>query len=260
MLIAIEEIKKAIFEVIFIEIESETHERFVHALHRPIRPGKNTFSGTIDYLVMNYDTLIEDALALSNLCYADGLEGGVSGWWNSVSFEKKSLDARVIKLHGSINWAEHPVTATPLRVAPHLKRSKEQGSKIMIWPASTKYRETQLDPYADLMQRARNVLNPQNGSQRVLLVTGDSFGDAHINLEIERGLKASKGNLTVVVFTSEEEPTGILRSWYDDATINEQVLIFADKGFFHADQKANFENSIEWWKFENLTQILEGGV
>jgi len=130
----------------------------------------------------------------------------------------------------------------------------------MIWPASTKYRETQLDPYANLMHRARAVLNPQGGSQRVLLIAGYSFGDAHINLEIERGLRASNGNLTVIAFTSEAEPSGKLQAWYQDNSINEQVLIFADKGFFHAEQKAISTNSIEWWKFENLTQILEGGI
>ncbi|MGL5488928.1 MAG: SIR2 family protein, partial [Shewanella sp.] len=166
----------------------------------------------------------------------------------------------VFKLHGSINWAEHTSSSTPLRIAPHLKRSQEQSAKIMIWPASTKYRETQLDPYANLMHRARAVLNPRGGSQRVLLIVGYSFGDAHINLEIDRGLKASQGNLTVIAFTSDAEPSGVLRTWHEDNAINEQVLIFSDKGFYHGDHKATSENSIEWWKFENLTQILEGGI
>jgi len=255
----IKEIKLAIFGEINIEVDSAMHERFVQALHRPLRDGKDNYS-TIDYLVMNYDTLIEDALALSQLRYADGLEGGVSGWWNPSTFEDGHLDARVFKLHGSINWAEHSSSFTPLRIAPHLKRSQEQPTKIMIWPASTKYRETQLDPYANLLHRARAVLTPKGGSQRVLLITGYSFGDAHINLEIERGLRASNGDLTVIAFTSDDEPSGILQTWYEDNSINEQVLIFADKGFFHAKKKALSVNSIEWWKFENLTEILEGGI
>lgn len=260
LLQAINEIKLAIFEVINVEVDSAVHERFVQALHRPMRPGKDNQSSTIDYLVMNYDTLIEDSLALSQLRYADGLEGGVSGWWNPSTFEQSNLDARVFKLHGSINWAEHTSSSTPLRIAPHLKRSQIRASRIMIWPASTKYRETQLDPYANLMHRARSVLNPKGGCQRVLLIAGYSFGDAHINLEIERGLRASNGNLTVIAFTSDSEPLGALKTWYEDCSINEQVLIFADKGFYHAEHKVTSENSIAWWKFENLTQILEGGI
>lgn len=257
---AIDEIKLAIFEVINAEVDSVVHERFVQALHRPMRPGKDSQPSTVDYLVMNYDTLIEDALALSQLRYADGLEGGVSGWWNPLTFENSNLDARVFKLHGSIDWAEQTSSSIPMRIAPHLKRSKDPAQKIMIWPASTKYRETQLDPYAHLLHRARAVLNPREGNQRVLLVAGYSFGDAHINLEVERGLRASNGNLTVIAFTSDAEPTGILQAWYEDNAINEQVLIFADKGFFHAEHKVVSADSIEWWKFENLTQILEGGV
>jgi len=260
LLQAINEIKHAIFDVINVDVDSAIHERFVQALHRPMRPGKDNLPSCIDYLVMNYDTLIEDSLALSQLRYADGLEGGVSGWWNSSTFERNDLDACVFKLHGSINWAVDSTSSTPVRIAPYLKRSTAQATKIMIWPASTKYRETQLDPYANLMHRARAVLNPQGGNQRVLLITGYSFGDAHINLEIERGLRASSGNLTVIAFTSDAEPSGVLRTWYEDNSINEQVLIFADKGFYHAEHNATSPNSIEWWKFENLTQILEGGI
>ena len=260
LLQAINEIKLAIFDVINVQVDSVVHERFIQALHRPMRPGKDNLPRTIDYLVMNYDTLIEDSLAISQLRYADGLEGGVSGWWNPSTFTQNNLDARLFKLHGSINWVEHASSSTPLRTARHLKRSQDTAEKIMIWPASTKYRESQLDPYANLMHRARAVLNPQGGSQRVLLIAGYSFGDAHINLEIERGLRASNGNLTVIAFTSEAEPSGVLQTWHEDSSINEQVLIFADKGFYHADHKVTSENSIEWWKFENLTQILEGDI
>ncbi len=184
----------------------------------------------------------------------------MSGWWSPSTFARHNLDARVFKLHGSINWAEQESSKTPLRIAPHLKKRQQADSKIMIWPASTKYRETQLDPYAKLMEMARKSLNPQDGSQRVLLVSGYSFGDSHINLEIERGLKYSQGNLTVIVFISDPEPMGTLKKWYNDSSINEQVLIFADKGFFHADNVVLSTESIEWWKFENLTKILEGGI
>jgi len=64
LLQAIIEIKLAIFDVINAPVDSAVHERFVQALHRPMRPGKDNQSSTIDYLVMNYDTLIEDSLAM----------------------------------------------------------------------------------------------------------------------------------------------------------------------------------------------------
>lgn len=259
LLKAVEEIKLAIFSVINKDVTIDTHIKFIESLHRPIRPGKKS-SECIDYLVMNYDTLIEDALALSRIKYADGLEGGVSGWWNPDVFEKSDLEAKVLKLHGSINWSEDPSSFTPFRVNNRLNFQKDPSAKIMIWPASTKYRETQLDPYAYLMHKARGILNPQNGKQKVLLISGYSFGDSHINLEIERGLKNSKGNLTVLAFISDNEPTGIIKDWNNNPDINKQLLIFANKGFYHADQQIISENDIKWWKFENLTQILEGRI
>ena len=48
----------------------------------------------------------------------------------------------------------------------------------MIWPASTKYRETQIDPFAQLLALARNALRSENQSEKVLVVLGYSFSDA----------------------------------------------------------------------------------
>ena len=54
----------------------------------PARPGKRTSGQTVDYLVLNYDTVLEDALALERVPFADGLEGGVTGWWSPQTFDR----------------------------------------------------------------------------------------------------------------------------------------------------------------------------
>jgi hypothetical protein len=258
---AIEQIKLAIAEQIDRSVDISMHLRFVMALHQNMRPGKAGFNQPVDYLVMNYDTLIEDALALSKTPYSDGMAGGVTGWWEPSTFDYNNLDARVYKLHGSINWQELPDSAIPHRVSTYVKANSVDNKRILIWPASTKYRETQLDPYAQLMARARSIFNPMQGAQRVLLIAGYSFGDSHINLEIERGLKASRGNLTIIAFISDDEPTCDLNKWHKDPEIKDQVLIFANKGFFHGDdiRKSSHENLL-WWKFEHITKILEGSL
>lgn len=257
---AIEQIKLAIAQQIDQCVDISVHRRFTAALHQPMRPGKAGFSQPVDYLVMNYDTLIEDALALSKIPYSDGMAGGVTGWWEPSMFDHKNLDARVYKLHGSINWQELADSTIPHRIATRVKSNGDESKRILIWPASTKYRETQLDPYAQLMARAREVLNPSQGVQRVLLIAGYSFGDSHINLEIERGLRASRGNLTIIAFISDDEPTGDVALWHKDPEIKEQVLIFANKGFFHADDTRKSKADLLWWKFEHITTILEGGL
>ena len=107
-------VKDAIGRAVGQQVSIETHRRFVRAVHRPLRPGKPPGGGPIDYLVLNYDTLLEDALALERLAYADGIDGGATGWWNLATFDRQDLAARVLKLHGSIDWREvdHPDMAS----------------------------------------------------------------------------------------------------------------------------------------------------
>jgi hypothetical protein len=255
---AADQIKRAIASVIEKEISIEIHRAFVAAVHRPLRVGKAAPGQVVDYLVLNYDTAIEDALALERVPFSDGIDGGMTGWWNPQTFDRDDLAARVLKLHGSINWCELPNDPLPRRIASSLRVKDANDRRILIWPASTKYRETQLDPFAQLADRARRVMRPNRGSQRVLVICGYGFGDAHINIEVDRALRESAGDLTVVAFTSESEPTGQLKTWAEDEGIREQVLIFANRGFFHGDSSEKSTTDLLWWKFENITRLLGG--
>lgn len=255
---AVDQIKEAIAEVIDIAVNLEVHWKFIQAVHRPARPGRTVATRAVDYLVLNYDTLIESALALQKLRYADGMNGGNSAWWDTTTFDTDGLAARVLKLHGSIDWSEISGDPLPRRIAKSLTLPKGNDRKVLIWPASTKYRETQRDPYAQLSTLARHVLRPQSGSQTVLTVCGYSFGDSHINIEIERALRESGGELTVVVFTFDEEPIGELKRLHEDKEITDQVRIYARRGFFHGITAVKSANDLPWSKFENITRLLGG--
>lgn len=255
---AAEQIKQAISSAIGKPVAIEDHRAFVKAVRRLIRDGKAASSSVVDYLVLNYDTVIEDALALERIPYADGIDGGVTGWWCPETFGRDGLAARVLKLHGSVDWCEVAGDPLPRRIAPKLHVQDMQERRILIWPASTKYRETQLDPFAQLADQARRVMRPSRGSQRVLVICGYSFGDAHINIEIDRALRESAGDLTVIAFSSEDGPMGKLKEWNESAGIREQVLIFAKRGFFHGDMAEPSEHDLPWWKFENVVRLLGG--
>lgn len=255
---AAEQIKQAISDAVDRQVDIQTHRAFVAAVHRPLRVGKATQNSVVDYLVLNYDTVVEDALALERVPYSDGIDGGVTGWWNPETFDRDALAARVLKLHGSVNWCEVVGDPLPRRIARSLQVQGMQDRRILIWPASTKYRETQLDPFAQLAHRARCVMRPGRGSQRVLVICGYSFGDAHINIEIDRALRESAGDLTVIAFSSEGAPTGILKKWNQTTEIREQVLIFAKRGFFHGDIAEGSVDDLPWWKFENVVRLLGG--
>lgn len=255
---AVDQIKGAIAKLIDITVNLEVHWKFIQAVHRPARPGRAVATRPVDYLILNYDTLIESALALQKLSYADGMNGGISAWWDSSTFEADELAARVLKLHGSIDWSEISDDPLPRRIAKTLTLPTGNDRKVLIWPASTKYRETQRDPYAQLSSLARRILRPQSGRQTVLTICGYSFGDSHINIEIERALRESGGELTVVVFTFDEEPMGDLKRLHEDMEITDQVRIYARRGFFHGTTAAKSDNDLPWSKFENITRLLGG--
>ena len=255
------QIKRAIAGAIEGKVDISTHQDFVTSIHRPARVGRPAPAAQpVDYLVLNYDTIIEDALALGNIPYADGLYGGATGWWEPDTFEATGLSARVIKLHGSIDWRLFPNEQSPRRVGPSIRLSDEANLPVLIWPSSTKYQEAQLDPFAQLLDRARKAMRPNFGSQQLLVVCGYSFGDSHINLEMDKALKESEGKLTIAAFTDADEPAGQLKEWHENDAVREQVLIFANRGFFHGTNKEISNKDLPWWKFENLTKILKGEV
>ena len=257
---AADEIKYTIAEIIDGNISLDVHRKFVSAIHRPIRVGKPLAGQLIDYLVLNYDTAIEDSLALERIAYADGIDGGRTGWWNPACFDRDSLAARALKLHGSIDWYEFPNDPLPRRIAPRVELDDSTRRHVLIWPATTKYRETQLDPYAQLADRARTAIRPTHGEQRVLIICGFSYGDSHINTELDRALRNSDGDLTIIAFTSEDEPHGILRKWHTDPHVREQVLIYANRGFYHGDTVCSSESDILWWHFENIARMISGDL
>jgi len=234
------------------------HWQFVKAVHRVLRSGKASSNRAVDYLVLNYDTLIEDALALERLAYMDGFCGGSTAYWDTKGFVSSSCDARVLKIHGSIDWCELNGEVLPCRIRSSLKLPTGSKKRVLIWPASTKYRETQNDPYAQILEFVRKALRPSVNSEVVLTVCGYRFGDSHINIEIDRALRESNKALTVVVFTEMEKPEGKLKGWIEDEAVKDQVLIYAKRGFFHGSNTTLTDQDLPWWKFENLTRLLGG--
>lgn len=87
-------------------VEIVPHYEFIEALmfsqSNLERRSKTTFFTT------NYDTLLEDALALHKKVVCDGFSGDAVGFWNAEKeFSNTSIDSNtyhLYKLHGSIDW------------------------------------------------------------------------------------------------------------------------------------------------------------
>ncbi len=253
---ALKELKGAISIIIGdIDVDSTTHQQFVKAVHFSLQAGKAPRS--VDYFILNYDTLIEDALGLEGVDYCDGFAGGATGWWKPDSFRTAKKPSRVFKVHGSIDWCLLDKDPLPRRIRKGVNTASLKRH-VLIYPAATKYQESQRDPFATMLGNMRQSLCPSEGKEMVLAICGYGFGDSHIDLEIENALHQSEGRLTVVAFVGTDIPEGTLKRWLDDSAISEQVRVYANRGFFHGSNSFKHDADLSWWKFEILTRLLGG--
>ncbi len=256
--LALDQVKDAIVKCLRPPtVDAATHQKFVRAIHGVLKAGKSKFGECVDYFTLNYDTLIEDALSLEMIPLTDGFSGGSTGWWDIANYSNDKVQARVFKVHGSIDWCLFQDDIIPRRVRPNLSTEGKKAS-ILIWPAATKYREAQRDPFAQIVNAMRTTLRPSTNSEVVLTICGYAFGDAHINYEIDRALKESDKRLTVIAFSSDNEPAGQLRAWLDDPIVNEQVRVYGNRGFYHGNEKRESTKDLPWWKFEVMAQLFGG--
>jgi hypothetical protein len=241
-------------------VDIARHREFVRTVCS-LRTGKRGSDNQVDYFVLNYDTLVEDALGLECLPYVDGFTGGAVGWWDADTYKKKDTVARVFKLHGSVDWRLLGEDSLPRRMRDKdlLESIKnEVREPAMIWPAATKYRETQRDPYAQILELMRESFSPRESREVILTICGYRFADMHINAEIDRALRQSQRRLNVLIFTEDNEPVDWVKRWFEDKEVNEQVRIHAKRGFFHADKVYKSNEDLPWWKFENIVRLLGG--
>ncbi len=256
---AVIEIQQLIVKIIGdIDFTLQYHNNFIKAIHERLDNGRNLFLSPTNYFVLNYDTLIEDALSMNKINYADGFRGGAIGWWDPSVYDDSNNKARLFKLHGSLDWRNSNEDNMPRRLKDKsMHKAYNLGENVLIYPCATKYKETQNDPFALLLNHYRRLI--KNEPKTVLSICGYRFADNHINVEIEKALKEGK-NLTVIIFTDSDSPNNnkVLKRWYNDQEIRPHLKFFTKKGFFHNDITIleNNSNDIDWWKFEVLTELL----
>lgn len=239
------------------DVKIHAHREFVRAVHGRLSQGRELTHAPVDYFTLNYDLLLEDAIGLERVPIADGFNGGATGWWTREAYGNGAARARVFKVHGSIDWCLLDSDILPRRVRPLLEPGPA-SEPVLIWPASTKYREAQRDPHAQIMAMLRQQLRPASNCEAVLTIAGYSFGDEHINVELDRALRESTGRLTVLVFAYDEEPSGLVRSWLDDPLMREHIRAYTRRGFFHGEKEIRSGSDLPWWRFEILARLLGG--
>ncbi|NOU23762.1 MAG: SIR2 family protein [Methyloglobulus sp.] len=242
----------------------DTHINFLKALFRT--RVNLTSRSNITFFTTNYDTLLEDAMALEKIIVIDGFSGGAMGFWNPDREFNAGITSpnqfHFYKLHGSVDWHRNPDVG--LVRARYGVNYLSDLSEIMIYPQATKYIETQKDPFASLFTQFRTLLS--SSGPNVLITCGYSFGDEHINSEIEIALRLSS-NITFIAFTKEMPKDDIkinkvLDAWLQDPKFGKRVFVAGENGLYNNSLTSiNGEptKKLSWWKFTGLTEFLKTG-
>jgi len=236
------------------------HTAFVSALFNRNQAGIAERRRAIRLFTINYDTLLEDALALGCFSHWDGFTGGAVAY-RSHRYGQDEPDsgyrAHVIKIHGSIDW--HLGTDDRVWRVRDGDLYPERLARVLIYPQFTKYLATQRDPFAAQFDLFRRALG--SGTENVLAVCGYSFGDEHINQEIELALQRPENKTTILAFS--QGLNGVLDRWRA-APWAKRLYVITDSGLFVGSEGPFFPPSagkkLDWWTFAGVTKILNSGA
>ena len=144
----------------------------------------------VEFFTTNYDLLLEQALENCRVTYFDGFAGSHSPFFDIRTMEEDRLPprwARVWKLHGSLNWYHDPKKGVLRSSITNIELPR------VIHPSHLKYEESRRMPYLAMVDRLRTFLKQPSS---VLITSGYSFRDQHLNEVITQGLEGSPSAIT----------------------------------------------------------------
>lgn len=242
------------------------HLDFVNALIGKRQAGLHSRRPPIRFFTTNYDTLLEDALSLGCYSYWDGFSGGSVAFRNYRYGDTEPMTgchAHVIKLHGSIDWYLDN-NSKVWRVRDGDIYPTNRANRVLIYPQATKYIATQRDPFAAQFDVFRRALC--SGSDNVLAICGYSFGDDHINQELQFALSSPTNKTTVLAFCKELKAAipPVLEAWRQSSW-GKRVYVMTQRGLYvgpvgplHSPTDAS--TPLSWWTFSGVTKVLEAGA
>ena len=139
----------------------------------------------VELFTVNYDLLLEEALEEMHVPYFDGFVGVLQARFQTELVEADpqadpgampAFLVRLWKLHGSVNW-----TWNSSNRIVRLGQEAPGSSAAAIYPSDAKYEESRRVPFVVLQDRFRRALHHP---ETLMLITGYSFGDEHLNEQI----------------------------------------------------------------------------
>lgn len=240
-------------------VDIETHLEFVDTLFNHASAGVHERRKTVNIFTTNYDTLLEDALALNKVSYWDGFAGGAVAHRTQRYGEPVPTNgqrANLIKMHGSIDWFLCD-KGYVWRVRAN-DRYPNTDQRVLIYPQATKYIATQQDPFSSQFDLFRRSLN--SSQSNTLAVCGYSFGDDHINNEIEFALSKEENKTVLLVFLECRGGLPECLEMWRNSNFGSRVFIASLHGLYAGDQGPfKRKDGDDWWTFKGVTSVLKNG-
>ena len=171
----------------------------------------------VEIFTTNYDLLMEQSLEDLEVEYFDGFVGARRSFFDLRALEENLLPthwSRLWKIHGSINWYKEEVCGQK-----RVYRSSEvkQDASHLIYPSHLKYEESRKMPYLALIDQLNRFVRRKSS---LLIMSGYSFNDGHLNDTIINALKANPTAMVLALMYGdfdESLPDGSLREKYPEA-------------------------------------------
>jgi hypothetical protein len=161
----------------------------------------------IELFTTNYDLLMEQALEDSEVPYFDGFVGSRRSFFDLRAVEDTLIPihwSRLWKIHGSINWYQETEKNKEGKDVKKVYRSSEikEDASHLIYPSHLKYEESRKMPYLALIDQLNRFIRKKSS---LLILSGYSFNDGHLNDTIVNALKANPTGMVLgLMFESYE--------------------------------------------------------
>jgi SIR2-like domain len=148
----------------------------------------------IEVFTTNYDLLLEQAFEEISVPYFDGFVGSRQSFFDLRALEDNLIPkhwTRLWKIHGSINWFQKDN-----KEVFRSSLTKDIEASHLIYPSHLKYEQSRKMPYLALIDQLNRFLRQQTS---LLIISGYSFNDEHINDTILNALKANPTTMVIAL-------------------------------------------------------------
>ncbi|TKC08919.1 SIR2 family protein [Pedobacter frigoris] len=200
----------------------------------------------IEIFTTNYDLLLEEAFESLKVPYFDGFVGTRFPFFDLRAVEDNLIPnhwTRLWKIHGSINWY--------LKDNKDVYRSTslEECDSYIIHPSHLKYDQSRKMPYLALIDRLNKFLR-QNSA--VLILSGYSFSDDHLNDTILNALRANPTAMVIALLFGDLTKTIQEKGDGEEELITKTTINY-DKALELAENRSN----LSIWTFD---EAVIGGL